>query len=138
MNREGGSRCHAIFGQKLLKTQHGMGRCAHKLPIMQRVNVLKVFSIKKKSPKLNAASHNNASSSTDPDGLQEHSHSGGHLSHKAPALHRMTPVFFGFPLKRIVRNTIHTYTCRVGESQSYSCLVLEIQMNRWCIYMLNI
>ena len=42
-----GHRGHAIFGQKLLTTQHGVGRCAPKSPIMKWVNVLKE-SFKKK------------------------------------------------------------------------------------------
>ena len=32
---------HAIFDQKLLNTQHGVGRCACKLPIMEWAKVLK-------------------------------------------------------------------------------------------------
>ena len=32
---------HADFGQKLLNTQCGVGRCARKSPIMKQANVLK-------------------------------------------------------------------------------------------------
>ena len=32
---------HAIFGQKLLNTQHGMGGCTYKSPIMKWANVFK-------------------------------------------------------------------------------------------------
>ena len=35
---------HAVFGQKLLNTQHGVGRCAHKSPIMKWANVMKESS----------------------------------------------------------------------------------------------
>ena len=38
-----GDRGHAIFGQKLLNTQHGVGRCVCKSPIMKWANTLKVF-----------------------------------------------------------------------------------------------
>ena len=31
---------HAIFGQKLLNTQHSVGRCAGKSPIMKWANAL--------------------------------------------------------------------------------------------------
>ena len=37
---------HAIFSQKLLNTQHGMGRCTCKSPIMKRGNALKESSKK--------------------------------------------------------------------------------------------
>ena len=51
---------HAIFGQKLLNTQHGVGRWACKSPIIEMgKGVERVF--KKNSLKLNSASHNNAS-----------------------------------------------------------------------------
>ena len=50
---------HAIFGQKLLNTQCGVGRCTCKSPIMKWANVLKESS--KSSLKPNSASHNNAS-----------------------------------------------------------------------------
>ena len=35
---------HAIFGQKLLNTQHRVGRCACKSPVMKWANVLKESS----------------------------------------------------------------------------------------------
>ena len=37
---------HAISGKKLLNTQHGVGRCTNKLPIMKWANMLK--SLQKK------------------------------------------------------------------------------------------
>ena len=37
---------HTIFGQKLLNSQHGVGRCARKSPIMKWANVLKESSKK--------------------------------------------------------------------------------------------
>ena len=40
VNREGGAQGHAIFGQKLLNTQLGVGRCTHKSPVVKWVNVL--------------------------------------------------------------------------------------------------
>ena len=48
---------HAIFGQKLLNTQHSVGRCTCKSPIMKWANVLKVF--KTNSLKLSTTSHSN-------------------------------------------------------------------------------
>ena len=42
MNREGGAQGHAVFAQKLLNTQCGVGRYAHKSPIMKWANVLSV------------------------------------------------------------------------------------------------
>ena len=41
-----GHGSHAMFGQKLLNTQHGMGRCAHISPIMKWVNTFKESSKK--------------------------------------------------------------------------------------------
>ena len=35
-----------LFGQKLLNTQHSVGRCAHKSPIMKWANALKESSKK--------------------------------------------------------------------------------------------
>ena len=46
VNREGGAWCHAIFGQELLNTQLGAGRCACKSPIMRWANTLKESSKK--------------------------------------------------------------------------------------------
>ena len=37
---------HAIFGQKLLNTQHSVSRCAHKTPTMKWANTLKASSKK--------------------------------------------------------------------------------------------
>ena len=41
-----GNGGHVGFGQKLLNTQRGVGRCAHKSPIMKWANVLKGTSKK--------------------------------------------------------------------------------------------
>ena len=58
---------HAVFGQKLLNTQHSVGRYAGKSPIMMKwANTL---SLKKNLLKPNTASHNNASWYTDTDGF---------------------------------------------------------------------
>ena len=81
---EGGG--HAIFGQKLLNTQQGVGRCACKSPIMKWANA---SSLQKNSLKLNAASHNNARWATDTDGFLVHSRSGGSLDYKVPALQKI-------------------------------------------------
>ena len=68
----------AVFGQKLLTTQRGVGRCAYKSSIMKWTKALKETSkknpkTKNKSLKPNAASHNNASWYTGTDGFLEHS-----------------------------------------------------------------
>ena len=83
VNREGGRQGQAVFGQKLLNTQHGVGTC--KSPIMKWANALKE-SLKKNSLKLNTASHNNASWFTDTDGFLEHSPKQG-----KPILQRACP-----------------------------------------------
>ena len=72
---------HTVLDQKLLKTQCGVDRWAHKSPVMKWANVLRVF---KKNPlKPNAASHSSASWSTDADGLLEPSPGGrGSLCYK--------------------------------------------------------
>ena len=84
MSREGGPRGH-VFGQKLLHTQCGVGRCVHKAPSMKWANVL---SLQKNSLKPNAASHDNASWYTDTDGFLEHSPRGGSLYYKGPAFRK--------------------------------------------------
>ena len=48
-----------LFGQKLLNTQRGMGKCADKSPIMKETNALKESS--KNSLKPNTAFHNTTS-----------------------------------------------------------------------------
>ena len=62
MNVVVGHRSHAVFGQKLLNIQHGVGRCAPKSPIIKWANMCNETLKKKKknSLKMNAASHNNA------------------------------------------------------------------------------
>ena len=72
-----------IFGEKLLNTQCGVGRCTCKSPIMKRTNTL---SLQKTSLKLNAAFHNNASWCTDTDGLLEYSSREGSLYYQDPPL----------------------------------------------------
>ena len=79
---------HAVFGQKLLNTQCGVGRCAGKSLIMKWVNTLKESS-KTNSLKPNSASHNNANWYTNTDGFLEHSPSGGSLYYKGPTLQRI-------------------------------------------------
>ena len=76
-----------FFNQKLLNTQHSVGRCACKAPIMKWANALKE-TCKKNSLKLNAAPHNNASWCTDTDGFLEHSPSGGSSSTRGPPSRR--------------------------------------------------
>ena len=46
VSRESGARGHAVFGQKLLNTQHGVGRYTRKSPIMKWANALKGSSKK--------------------------------------------------------------------------------------------
>ena len=80
-----GHRGHVIFGQKPLNTQHGVGRCACKSPIMKWAHAL---SLQKNSLKLNAASHNTTSWYTDPDGFLEHSPSRASLYYRGPPSRR--------------------------------------------------
>ena len=96
VNRKVGHRGHAVFGQKLLNTQSGMGRCTRKSPIMKWANVLKAPSKKKKSVKPNTACHNKASWYTDADGLLEYSTRGGSQYYNGPALQKIIP-FWGVP-----------------------------------------
>ena len=90
----------AGFGQKLLNTQRGMGRCSRRSPVVKWANALKVF--KKNSLKPNAASRNNCHWYTDTDGVLEHSPSGGSLYYKGPALQKIIPVFWGSPLVQLL------------------------------------
>ena len=53
---------------------------------------------KKNSLNTNAASHNNASWYSDTDGFLEHSHRGGSLYYKGPALQKIIPMLGRFPL----------------------------------------
>ena len=84
---------HAIFGQKLLNTQRGVGAYAYKLP-NPSICVERVF--KKNLLKLNAASHNNASRYTDMEGFLEHPHSRRSLYYKGPTLQKII-LFLGGP-----------------------------------------
>ena len=96
MNREdeawaGG---HVVFGQKVLNSQRGVGRCTPKSPMMKWA---KALSLQKNSLKPNAASHNNARWSTDTDGFLEHSLTRGSLYYKGPTLQKVILVFFVSP-----------------------------------------
>ena len=68
--------------KKMLNTQRGAGRCAHKSPIMKWANVLKILKQNSLRPK--ATSHNKGNWYTDADGFLECSPSGGSLYYKAP------------------------------------------------------
>ena len=92
MSKEGGAGDHAIFGQKLLTTQHSVGRCARKSPSVKWANALKESS--KKFPEADAASHSSASWYSDRDGFLEHSPSREGLYYKGPALQKIIPGFF--------------------------------------------
>ena len=97
-----GYRGHSVFGQKLLNTQHGVGRCACKSPIMKWANTL---SLQKNSLKLNAASHNNARWYTDADGFLEHSPSMGVLQGARPPEDN-SRVFGGLPSYNILETCL--------------------------------
>ena len=73
-----------FFGQKLLNTQHTVGRCAYESALKE--------SPKKSSLKPNAASHNNTSWHTD-TWLLEYSPSRGSLYYKGCALQKI--ILFG-------------------------------------------
>ena len=85
---------HAVFGQKLLATQHCVGRCTRKSSIVKWAMMLKESS--KNSLKPNTASHN-TSWCTDTDGFLEHSPSWGSLYYKGPALQKIITGFWGVP-----------------------------------------
>ena len=88
---------HAGFGQKLLNTQHCVGRCAGKSPIIEIGKyVERVF--KKNSLKPYVASHTTTSWYTDTDGFLEHSPSGGSQCYKGSALQKIILVLGGSPL----------------------------------------
>ena len=94
VTREGGAQGYAIFGQKLLNIQRGVGRCACKSPIMKWKCIERVLS-KKKPLKPNAASPNNTSWCTDTDGFLEDSSHGGSLYYKGPTLQKIILGYFG-------------------------------------------
>ena len=87
-----------FFDQKLLNTQCIVGRCAHKSPGYETG---KCVVLKKKSLKMNAASHNNASWYTNTDGLLEHSLRKVSLYHKGPELKKII-LFGGDPPCRVM------------------------------------
>ena len=88
MNRSEGNWCHAVFGQKLLNTQSGVGRWAHKSPEMGKCL--------ESSKKIHWGCYN-ASWYTDADGFLEHSPGGGSLLYKGPALQKIILVWGGSP-----------------------------------------
>ena len=92
---------NVVFGQKLLNTQHGMGSCTFKSPIMKWANALKESSKIIHWGQPNPASHNNANGNTNTDGFLEHSPSGGSLYYRGPALQKIFPVFC-IPLVKIL------------------------------------
>ena len=96
VNREGREWVSPVCGQTLLNTQHNVGRCAHKSPIMKWANTLKESS--KKFTEAKAASHNTTSWHADPDGFLEHSTSRGSLYYKGPAFQKISPFLGGSPL----------------------------------------
>ena len=71
---------HAVFVQKLLNTQGGVGRGACKLLIVKWANTLKESS--KKFTEAQAASNNNTGWNTDTDEFLEHPPSGGSLPYR--------------------------------------------------------
>ena len=89
-----GHRGHAIFGQKLMNTQHGVGRCTCTHHEMDKW-VERVF--KNNSLKPNSASHNNTSWYTDTDRFLECSPSGESLYYKGPTLQKIIPFLWGSP-----------------------------------------
>ena len=76
VGREG----YTVFGQNLLNTQHGIGRCAE---MWNGQTCCK--SLQENTLELNTASHNNTSWYTDTDGFLEHSPSRGSLYYKGPS-----------------------------------------------------
>ena len=66
---------HAVFGQKLLNTQHGVGRCARKSPIMKWANMSKESS--EKLTEAECSLSQQPSWCTDTDGFLEHLPGGG-------------------------------------------------------------
>ena len=91
-----GHRGHAVFGQKLLTTQHSVVRCAHKSPFMKWANTLKESSKKFTDAKCSLSQY--ASWSPDADGFVEHSPRRESLYYKGPTLLKITLGFFGSPL----------------------------------------
>ena len=83
-----------VFGQKLLNTQHGVGKCSVNHPSWN--GQIRWKSLQKNSLKLHAASHHNTSWYTDIDGFLGHSPSRGSLYYKALTLQKIVP-FMGLP-----------------------------------------
>ena len=115
-----GNGDHAIFGQKLLNTRCGVGRCTCKSPTMKWGNTLNV--IKENSLKLKAASHNNASWHTDTGGFLELTQLGS-LYYKGPALQKIILGFGGSPLIYTV-SFIVTISCLCGILVTINVLIL--------------
>ena len=109
VSREGGAQKSCCFGQKLLKTQCGVGRCAHKSCIMKWLkHKLTERVLKKNSLKPNTAPHK-ASWCIDTDGFPEHSPSGESLNLKGPPLQKIIPVLGGSPLVYVY--FMYVYVC---------------------------
>ena len=92
-----GHRGHTIFGQRLVNTQQGVGRCTHNSPIMKHQCVERVY--KKKLLKQNAAFHNSSSWYTGMGGFLKHSPSGWSLYYKGPAFQKTILGGLGCPCK---------------------------------------
>ena len=82
---------HAILGQKLLNTQHGVGRCAPKSPIMRWANMLK------ESSKKIHWSLSQPLTTTPNAGFLEHSPKWGKLDHKGACPPEDNSRFFWVP-----------------------------------------
>ena len=84
-------RIHAVFGQKLLNTQHGVGRCAREMG----KHIERIFKKKKKIIEAHRGlSPDSTSWYTDTDGSLAHSPSGGNQYYKRPTLQK-TILFLG-------------------------------------------
>ena len=84
--------CHFLVKNRW--TQHGVGRCTTKSPIVKWTNALKEFS---KNIHWGQGQLNNASGYTDTDGFLEHSPSGRSLHYKGLALQKVILFVLGPP-----------------------------------------
>ena len=87
-----GHRVMSFFGQKLLYTHCGVGRCSCKSPIMKWANALKESS--SKFTEAEPASHNNASWYSDTDVFLGYLPSRRSLYSRVPALQKVIPSLF--------------------------------------------
>ena len=121
---------HVVFGQKLLNTPCGVGRCTCESPFMKCWK-----SLPKNSLKVHAASYN-AKWYTDTDGFLEHSPSGGSLYYTGPILQKII-LFWGIPPHIYIWNKIYLIFITVislgslKENAFGSSLCCCIQINRW-------